>query len=132
MTDYIEEVAAVLFTTNVARLASFYEHVIGMERRVAHDNHVVLEQGVFRLTVHGIPERYAKGIAITTPPAVRETSALKLSFKVDSIAATRDAASRHGGCIYAPDREWHVGKKSQCDGWDPDGNVFQVFAVGKD
>lgn len=132
MTDYTEQVAAVLFTIDVARLATFYEHVIGMERRVVHDDHVVLEQGVFRLTVHGIPARYAKGITIATPPAVRESSALKLSFKVDSISAARGVAPRLGGCIYQPDRESHVGKKSLCDGWDPDGNVFQVFTVRKD
>jgi predicted enzyme related to lactoylglutathione lyase len=132
MTDYSEQVAAVLFTINVARLATFYEHVIGMERRAAHDDHVVLEQGVFRLTVHGIPAQYAKGITIATPPAVRESSALKLSFRVTSIVDARETAARFGGCIYEPDREWRDHAKTLCDGWDPDGNVFQVFTVRKD
>ncbi len=120
---------AVLFTTNVARAAAFYEHVIGMQVRAAADDHVRLQRGQFLLTLHGIPEQYAKAITIAAPPAMRETSAIKLAFRVSSISEARETAARLGGCVYPADREWRDGPKTFCDGWDPDGNVFQVFTV---
>ena len=130
MADRLEQFAAVLFTVNVAHVAAFYEHVIGMQVRKAAQDHVSLEKGPFLLTVHGIPEQHARGIAITTPPAVRETSSIKLSFRVTSIVEAREAAARFGGCVHEPARQWREGPKTLCDGWDPDGNVFQIFAVG--
>jgi hypothetical protein len=35
-------------------------------------------------------------------------------------------AEELGGCIYDPAREWVDKSSTFCDGWDPDGNVFQV------
>jgi len=129
MTDDSEQVAAVLFTVNVARVAAFYEHVIGMQVRKSAAGHVSLKKSRFLLTVHAIPDQYAKQIIVTTPPAVRETSAIKLSFRVAGITEAREMAARCGGCVYPADREWRDGQKTLCDGCDPDGNVFQVFTV---
>src|SRR5262249_45465517 len=93
-------------------------------------DHIRLEVGSFRLTVHQIPERYAKNIVIKVPPVVREVSAIKLAFQVESIAHCRELAAKLGGCVYDPDREWTYESMTVCDGWDPDGNVFQLFQGG--
>ena len=125
MTSY--DAAAVLFTVNMRLLATFYERVAQMNVLRTEDDHIGLETGSFRLTIHQIPERYAKGITITTPPAVRESSALKLALPIDDIAKAREAAAQLGGMVYAQDREWTYEGSTVCDGYDPDGNVFQLF-----
>lgn len=118
--------SAVLFTINLRSIAHFYESVIGMRVHRQEDDHIVLERHAFRLTVHQIPEEYARDIVIAVPPEVRETSAIKLSFPIESIARSRATAARLGGCVYATDQEWSYEGATMCDGWDPDGNVFQL------
>jgi predicted enzyme related to lactoylglutathione lyase len=121
------DAAAVLFTVNLRSLATFYQRIANMKVIREEADHIGLETGAFRLTIHQIPERYAKGITIATPPVVRETSALKLALPTDDIAKARETAAQLGGMVYAPDREWSYEGSTVCDGYDPDGNVFQLF-----
>jgi predicted enzyme related to lactoylglutathione lyase len=121
------DAAAVLFTVNLDSLARFYEGVAKMKVLQTAKDHIRLESGSFRLTIHQIPGRYAKGITITTPPAVRENAALKLAFAVTDIATARESAIQLGGMVYSKDREWAIEGSTVCDGYDPDGNVFQLF-----
>ena len=122
-----EHTAAVLFTINLKPIAQFYERVVGMHLRKSGDDHIVLEKNAFRLVVHQIPEPYAQAIVICAPPKVREASAIKLCFAVTSISRSREIAGGLGGCVYPPDREWEYDGTTVCDGWDPDGNPFQLF-----
>jgi hypothetical protein len=110
-------------------LAQFYKQVVGLPVAKTASDHVVLEIGTFRLTVHQIPEKYAKNIAITSPPAVRENGSTKLAFRVESIARSRKTAAEMGGLVYGPEREWIYDGETLCDGYDPDGNVFQLIQV---
>ena len=121
------ETGAVLFTINLKSIAAFYERMIGMKVLMTADDHIRLEAGSFRLTVHAIPERYARDITIKTPPTIRETSAVKLAFRVEDIARAREIAAQLGGAVYATDREWKYEGTTICDGYDPDGNVFQLW-----
>jgi predicted enzyme related to lactoylglutathione lyase len=77
--------------------------------------------------VHQIPERYAKNITIEKPPVVREATAIKLAFRVKDIAKARETAAQLGGLIYSSDREWQHDGSTICDGYDSDGNVFQLW-----
>ena len=121
------QVGAVLFTVRMNPLAHFYQQMVGMHIVKTASDHVVLEISAFRLTVHQIPEQYAKNIVITSPPAVRESGSIKLAFRVDSISRARLTATELGGLVYAPEREWSNEGVRTCDGYDPDGNVFQLF-----
>jgi len=121
------QAGAVLFTVNLQMLAHFYEQVVGMRVVKTAPDHVVLEKGAFRLTVHQIPEQYAKSIVIASPPVVRESTAIKLSFRVDDISHSRQSAASLGGIVYGTEREWSNEGTTTCDGFDPDGNVFQLF-----
>ena len=116
-----------LFTIHLRELAGFYERVAGMRVLRTENDHVVLESGSFRLIVHQIPDRHANGIVITAPPVVRDRTAIKLSFCVDSISSSRQTAAELGGLVYGPEREWRYESTTVCDGYDPDGNVFQLF-----
>jgi catechol 2,3-dioxygenase-like lactoylglutathione lyase family enzyme len=116
----------VIFTINLQGLAAFYRQVVGMRVVKTDPYHIVLDTDAFRLTVHQIPEQFAKNIAIAVPPMVRETAAIKLSFPVDSISRARREATALGGLIYESEREWSDETSTTCGGYDTDGNVFQV------
>jgi predicted enzyme related to lactoylglutathione lyase len=121
------DAAAVLFTINLHSLAHFYERVAGMRVLRTEDDHIGLGTGSFRLTIHQIQARHARGITVATPPVVREGGALKLALPVKEIAQAREAAAQLGGAVYSPDKEWSYEGSTICDGYDPDGNVFQLF-----
>ena len=70
------ETGAVLFTTNMQSLSDFYERVAEMTLLLTAEDHIRLEKGLFRLTVHQIPEPYAKNITITTPLFLADQTSL--------------------------------------------------------
>jgi predicted enzyme related to lactoylglutathione lyase len=121
------ETGAVLFTINLQSLATFYERVMDMRVLTTADDHICLETGGFQLIVHQIPEHYARNIKIQTPPVLREAAAVKLAFRVKSISKAREVASGLGGTVHPPEREWSWQGSTVCDGYDPDGNVFQLW-----
>lgn len=119
--------AAVLFAKDHQVLARFYREVAGLRDAGGDADHVKLAGGAFELIVHQIPERYAKHIDIATPPVVREMTAIKLCFPCDDLARARETAVRLGGNLYGKEREWRSDSATVCDGYDPEGNVFQLF-----
>jgi hypothetical protein len=120
--------AAVLFAKDHRLLASFYRDVAGL-RDVGGGgaDHVKLVSGEFTLWVHQIPDRYARNIAISNPPVVREMTAIKLCFPCADLSHAREAAARLGGKLYDSNREWRSDTAVVCDGYDPEGNVFQLL-----
>jgi hypothetical protein len=60
------------------------------------------------------------------PPEPREDTALKLVFGVENIARARRRAAELGGAVKAAEREWDFEGAKVCDGYDPEGNVFQL------
>lgn len=116
---------AVIFTTEMLRLADFYARIIGLNHMHVGDDHIVLEGDGFRLTLHKIPG--ASGHS--TPPRVREAAAIKPTFPVASIAEARRQAPDLGGAIYGADKEWRWDGTLCCDGHDPDGNVFLLTEI---
>jgi predicted enzyme related to lactoylglutathione lyase len=123
--------AAVLFAKDHLVLARFYREVAGLRDAGGDadgdEDHVTLVSGAFELFVQQIPERYAKHIVIATPPVVREMTPIKLCFSCADLSRARETAARLGGALYGPDREWRSDSAIVCDGYDPEGNVFQLF-----
>lgn len=116
---------AVLFARNLATTARFYEHTLRARVEHADEHHVVLATGPMQLVVHAIPAHIARHIVVQAPPALREDTAIKLVFVVDSLAAVRARAAALGGGLAPPEREWAAPGFRACDGWDPEGNVIQ-------
>lgn len=116
--------AGVIFVDDVARIAAFYQAVVGMNVVHADNDHVVLEVTGFQLTVHALapPSRDRADLAYPT----REDSYIKLCFPVADLARARSTAARLGGELWPPDREWQARGFRACDGRDPEGNVFQL------
>lgn len=117
---------AVVFAKDLQRLARFYERVLALAVVHAEADHAVLESATLQVVIHGIPERIAAGIRISTPPARREDTPIKLFFAVDSIDAVRATAAALGGQIDPPAREWAARGFRAVDGHDPEGNVIQL------
>ena len=117
---------AVVFAKDLERVARFYEQLLALSVTHAEHDHVILESSSFQLIVHAIPQHNASSITISVPPEVREETPIKLLFPVSSIAEARAAASALGGQVGPSQREWQAGGIRACDGYDPEGNVFQL------
>jgi predicted enzyme related to lactoylglutathione lyase len=118
----------VVFAKDMALLAHFYGEVMDMAEVHRDNDHVVLDDGGFQLVIHGIPKEIAAQILITTPPEVREDTPIKICLPVRSIERARKKAAPLGGKVGAKDKEWEARGFRACDGYDPEGNVFQVRA----
>jgi predicted enzyme related to lactoylglutathione lyase len=116
---------AVLFATDVDRVATFYSAVFGLTEASRADDHILLESPGFQLVVHRIPGR-GPTPGDGAPPARRATAAFKPVFFVPSISRLRGIAEAHGGALEAADREWSFEGGNVCDGTDPEGNVIQL------
>ena len=114
----------VLYALDLERVATFYEGVLGMERRVSDADHVALFSGDFQLVIHAIPAPIAATIVIQSPPEPREETAFRLFFTVASLSQAARTVAARGGELFP-----HGGKDDGVrvrDGCDPEGNIFQL------
>ncbi|MDQ8036182.1 MAG: VOC family protein [Pedobacter sp.] len=124
--SYQAQAGAVIFSKDINVLARFYENLLVLTRTHAEPDHIVLESAHLQLVIHGIPTHIARSIHISSPPARREDTPIKLFFPVESLAAARKAAALLGGELNAAAKEWEARGFRACDGHDPEGNVFQL------
>jgi hypothetical protein len=122
--------SVVVFAKEKTRLAAFYLQTLGLTTVESEPSHDVLRGPGIELVVHAIPEQYAAGIAITTPPERREAAAFKPAFLVQDLEAVRRAAVATGGFLEPRERAWPMGSAVVLDGWDPEGNVVQFRQGG--
>jgi hypothetical protein len=79
-----------------------------------------------RFALHAIPAEYARNIEISSPPKPRETGPVKLIFAVDNVPVERNRLEAMG--ITMLQRPWQNATE-ECEGVDPEGNIFQISAV---
>ena len=118
--------SAVIFAKDVGNLAQFYRNVSAMVEVHKDKDHIVLDGEGFQVVIHGIPKKIAATIEITQPPEVRENIPIKLCLPVASIEHARLKATEFGGLVGSKRKEWEARGFRACDGFDPEGNVFQV------
>jgi predicted enzyme related to lactoylglutathione lyase len=118
--------SVVVFAKDVMKLAHFYQQVAEMTAVHQDKDHVVLDREGFQVVIHGIPNKIAAQIQITEPPKVRENTPIKLCLPVTSIDHARTKAAELGGNVNPKAKEWQARGFRACDGYDPEGNVFQV------
>jgi len=116
----------VIFAKSVPKLANFYERVAQMTVVHQDKDHTVLDQEGFQVVIHGIPKAIAAQIHIAEPPQVREDTPIKVCLPVASIDHARTTAAELGGNVGPKRQEWEARGFRACDGYDPEGNVFQV------
>ena len=117
---------SVIFAKDITLLAAFYEKLLALPIVHAEQGHIVLESEILQLVIHGIPVKIARNITISSPPELREDGAIKPFFPVADLAIAREAAKQLGGGLYAAGKEWEARGFRACDGFDPEGNIFQL------
>jgi len=120
---------AVIFVKDIEKISLFYKQILMLSVTYSDLSKVVLETDAFLLTLHLIPAPIAESITIIEPPRPRDNIAIKLFFPVNSIAETRALATSLGGSINPSSDEWNTSNFTACDGFDPEGNVFQIRAL---
>ena len=116
----------IIFAKDMEKMASCYGSVIGLPRVETPDDSsdfISFDAGAVHLALHRIPEDYARGFEITDPPIARESTPMKVAFRVENVHQTRrELQSR--GATFGPVREF--GALRLCDGADPEANIFQL------
>jgi hypothetical protein len=114
----------VVFSIDVRRLAVSYEMVLGAEPRDEPSGDIRLVNERDEVPVHSMPKRVAKDIAITSPPAPRDNSALKPVFDVASLESALGSVEATGGVVTG--RGFGLNQLTRHDVLDPDGNGLQL------
>ncbi len=115
----------VIFAKNKKRVSAFYQRTLALRLAECAPSHDLLQGAGLELVIHTIPRRYAVGITITRPPAVREDTPFKPAFVVADLEAVRVAAKAAGGFLKPAEAAWQIRGHTVLDGWDPEGNVVQ-------
>lgn len=118
--------AAVIYAKDVARVSTFYARVAGLNATHTEADHTSLESPALQLYIVAMNPAIAAKVEIAQPPAVRENTALKFIFPVESLAEARRLAAECGGALKSAQAEWAFNGWRHCDGHDPEGNVFQL------
>ena len=109
-------------------MKEFYRQMLGTPPVNAEwtDQWALFDAGGTRFALHAIPAEYAQNIEISSPPKARETNPVKLIFAVDNVPKERDRLEALG--ITVLQRPWQ-NVAEECEGVDPEGNVFQISAA---
>lgn len=114
----------VLWVENLAAAKSFYQELLSASVLDDSATFVRVASPANEVLLHLVPQKYREGIA--TPPEVRELASMKPIFPVASIAEARMAVADLAGQVYSADTEQVYAGSRYCDGFDTEGNVFQV------
>ena len=115
---------SLIYAKDMQRVSQFYQRVLGMKLLLEDDHHHVMESADFQLIIHAIPPHIAASVAIGVPPELREETAIKLFFSVDSLAAAEHAAAQSGGSVFGP--VWDGPGFRVRNACDPEGNIVQL------
>lgn len=113
-----------IYAKDLARLAQFYQSLLGMTRAHETPDLVVLRSPELQITVNAMPAHVAAQVEISSPPAKRDGAAYKFFFTVPSLAAASQAASSLGGEVLP--EQWRGPGFVVSNAVDPEGNIFQV------
>ena len=115
---------ALIYARDLGLLTRFYRTVLQM--MVCHQDGqlVVLENTDIQLLLHIIPAPYSGQVVVTTPPELREQSAIKLFFTVPSLAWAEARAADLGGGLLP--QQWSGSGFVVRNAFDPEGNVLQL------
>lgn len=126
------QAGAVIYAKDLLKIAEFYKSIAALEVRETEKDFIKLESDTFQLIVLQAPKYIAEAIVIDEPQRVREETPIKLIFFVSSIRQARATAKELGGALYDDEKTWVFENYNVCDGYDPEGNVFQLRALSPD
>lgn len=110
-----------IYVNDLDRMAGFYSEALGLRpiEETRMDTYVEFDAGATIFALHAIPvEQRCKTSSRQHP---RENNPVKLSFEVENLASERKRLEALGVTIL--ERPW-----GSCDGIDPEGNIFGIYA----
>ena len=114
----------VLWVEDLASSKTFYRELLAAKILDDSATFVRVASEINEVLLHLVPEQYREGVA--SPVQVREEASIKPIFSVASIASARQAVAELAGRVNDPDTEQIYADSRYCDGFDAEGNVFQV------
>ncbi len=114
--------ALVIFTTDVPRLARFYESVLAGRQMLEPSGDIRVRSDRDEVVVHAA--RGGSAISTASSSSPRTDAALKPVFEVVSLATALGQVERSGGLV--TDRTFRIDGSTRHDVVDPDGNVIQL------
>ncbi len=117
-----------IYVKDFPRMKEFYLQLLGAQPVNTEwtDTWALFDADGTRFALHAISAEYARKIEISSPPRARETSPVKLIFAVDDVPTERNRLEGMGITILQ--RPWQKATE-ECEGVDPEGNIFQLSAV---
>lgn len=115
-----------IFAKHPETVAQFYERLLNISVTEVESDYRKLEGDGFELMILQPPAAIANNIDLTTPPQIRSETATKPIFPVVSIAKAREVATQLNGGVKSIEQQWEFQGKQVCDGFDCEGNVFQL------
>lgn len=119
-------VTLVIYAKDLKRLANFYESVLRLAREEEEDDFVLLGSKSVDLAIVQAPSTVSELISVQSPPQVRSETPIKPSFAVSDLESVRSAVEAAGGDLKPAAATWTWRGALHLDGWDPEGNVFQL------
>lgn len=119
--------AIVLWVENLDRATDFYSRLLNASVSEQSETFVAVASEHNEVLLHLVPEQYREGIAGL--PTVREDSVMKPVFRVHSITAAREAIAGLTGKVQPTETEQLYQAAKYCDGFDVEGNVFQLREI---
>jgi predicted enzyme related to lactoylglutathione lyase len=107
----------VIYAKDKEKVANFYRRLLNLETVVDELEFILLQAGNVEITIVRMPKQIAIEIEITS---------LKPSFLVQSYEQARVEAVAAGGQLMPTDSVWLWRGTKHLDGWDPEGNIFQL------
>lgn len=115
-----------IYVKDLSKLTEFYADVLELDVRQVEVGFAVLGRGPVEMVLVEMAPEWAQAIVITSPPEVREETPIKPLFPVKDITQARARAAGLGGRLKGSEAEWTFHTYRVVDGYDPEGNVFQV------
>ena len=121
------KMSAVLFASNLEKVAKFYVHALEMPCKTFDEDHWLLNGHDFDLVIHQIPKQYlCEDTENQSPPKRRESAAIRLNFPIKNIEEARKSAKALGGQIDEPQSGAKHRNPTFFLGYDPEGNVIGI------
>lgn len=124
----LAKLGLVIYAKDYIKLTQFYSTILHLEIIETDDEFALMETNSVEFLILQAPTSIAEKITIGDPPDPRENIAIKPVFFVQSIQSVRDLAKDHAGYVNHPKNEWRFRGNIVCDGYDPEGNIFQIRA----
>lgn len=114
-----------IYANQLERLLEFYQTVVPFELMERDADYALLKHGDFELVL--LETEVSKDFKSVEPSSSpREQVALKPTFFVDSdLESLAKKIHALGGGLREP-KDWTFGGRQVCDGWDSEGNIFQL------